>query len=79
MNTNKKERLIGVILAGGKGSRLDGKGKYNHKFNNNTLLEQVYDRIKSQFGDLFKEYDIQNLKEILNNIILNFENKVYSN
>ena len=50
MNTNNKERLIGVILAGGKGSRLDGKGKYNHKFNNNTLLEQVYDRIKSQFS-----------------------------
>ena len=33
------------------------------------------DRIKSQFGNLFKEYDIQNLKEILDNIILNFENK----
>ena len=35
MNTNK-ERLIGVILAGGKGSRLDGKGKYNQKFKNLT-------------------------------------------
>ena len=50
MNTNNKERLIGVILAGGKGSRLDGKGKYNQKFKNNTLLEQVYERIKSQFS-----------------------------
>ena len=37
MNTNNKERLIGIILAGGKGTRLDGKGKLNHKFNNNTL------------------------------------------
>ena len=33
------------------------------------------DRIKSQFGNLFKEYDIQNLKEILDNLILNFKNK----
>ena len=34
MNTNNKERLIGIILAGGKGTRLDGKGKLNYKFNN---------------------------------------------
>ena len=50
MNTNNKEKLICIILAGGKGSRLDGKGKFNQKFNNNTLLEQVYERIKSQFS-----------------------------
>ena len=50
MNTNNKKRLIGIILAGGKGSRLDGEGKLNQKFNNNTLLEQVYQRIKSQFS-----------------------------
>ena len=50
MNTNYKERLIGIILAGGKGSRLDGKGKFNQKCNNNTLLEQVYERIKNQFS-----------------------------
>ena len=37
MNTYNKEKLIGVILAGGKGSRLDGMGKFNQKFNNNTL------------------------------------------
>ena len=42
------------------------------KFKNIGFME---DRIKSQFGNLFKEYDIQNLKEILDNIILNFENK----
>ena len=50
VNTNNKARLIGIILAGGKGTRLDGKGKLNHKFNNNTLLEHVYERIKSQFS-----------------------------
>ena len=50
MNTNNKKKLIGIILAGGKGSRLDGEGKFNQKFNNNTLLEQVYQRIKSQFS-----------------------------
>ena len=50
MITNYKEKLVGIILAGGKGSRLDGKGKFNQNFNNNTLLEQVYERIKSQFS-----------------------------
>ena len=50
MKTNYKEKLLCVILAGGKGSRLDGKGKFNQKFNNITLLEQVYDRIKNQFS-----------------------------
>ena len=39
-----------VILVGGKGLRLDGKGKYNKKFNHKTLLEHVYDRIKNQFS-----------------------------
>jgi len=42
------------------------------KFKNIGFME---DRIKSQFGNLFKEYDIQNLKEILDNLILNFKNK----
>ena len=50
MNNNNKEKLICIILAGGKGSRLDGKGKFSQKFKNNTLLEQVYERIKSQFS-----------------------------
>ena len=49
MNTKKKIEHICIILAGGKGSRLDGKGKFNQYFNNNTLLEQVYGRIKDQF------------------------------
>ena len=39
-----------LILAGGKGTRLDGKGKLNQKLNNKTLLEHVYDRIKNQFN-----------------------------
>ena len=50
MNNNSTEKLICIILAGGKGSRLDGKGKLNQNFNNNTLLEQVYERLKSQFS-----------------------------
>ena len=50
MNTDNKDRPIGMILAGGKGSRLDGKGKFNQKFNNITLLEQVYERINTQFS-----------------------------
>ena len=68
MNTNNKEKLIGVILAGGKGSRLDGMGKFNQKFNNNTLLEQVYERIKSQFS-----YIAVNVNNKERNVILNLD------
>ena len=68
MNTNNKERLIGIILAGGKGTRLDGKGKLNHKFNNNTLLEHVYKRIKSQFS-----YIAVNVNNKETNVKLNVE------
>lgn len=45
-----KKTLLCIILAGGKGTRLDGKGKLNQKLNNKTLLEHVYDRIKNQFN-----------------------------
>lgn len=41
--------MICVILAGGKGSRLDGQGKYNQVLINKTLLEHVYERVKKQF------------------------------
>ena len=68
MNTNNKERLIGIILAGGKGTRLDGNGKLNHKFNNNTLLEHVYERIKSQFS-----YIAVNVNNKETNVKLNIE------
>ena len=68
MNTNNKEKLIGVILAGGKGSRLDGMGKFNQKFNNNTLLEQVYERIKSQFS-----YIAVNVNNKERNVILKLD------
>jgi len=68
VNTNNKEKLIGVILAGGKGSRLDGMGKFNQKFNNNTLLEQVYERIKSQFS-----YIAVNVNNKERNVILNLD------
>ena len=37
-----------VILAGGKGSRLDGKGKYKELLHNDPLWKHVYDRVKSQ-------------------------------
>ena len=43
-----RDNLVGVILAGGNGSRLDGKGKYNQVFNNKTFLENVYMRINKQ-------------------------------
>ena len=60
----KENGLICVILAGGKGTRLDGKGKLNQYFNNKSLLENVYLKIKNQFSDVAinlnnKETDIK--------------------
>ena len=68
MNRNYKEKLICIILAGGKGSRLDGKGKFNQKFKKNTLLEQVYERIKSQFS-----YIAVNVNNKERNVILKLD------
>ena len=45
-----KNILACVILVGGKGSRLDGDGKYNQKIDKHTLLEHVYNRLKNQFN-----------------------------
>ena len=45
---NKKEEIQCVILAGGKGRRLDGKGKYSQLLCNKTLLEHVFTRVSMQ-------------------------------
>ena len=47
-----KNNFICVILAGGKGTRLDGKGKLNQIFNGKTLLEIVFNRIRYQFSSI---------------------------
>ena len=52
--------LICIILAGGKGSRLDGKGKLNQTFNDKTLLEQVYNTVKNQFS--YVAVNVNNVK-----------------
>ena len=59
---------ICIILAGGKGSRLDGKGKLNQNFNNKTLLEQVYNKVKYQFS-----YVAVNVNNAKRNTKLNIE------
>ena len=41
-----KNKLVCVILAGGKGSRLDKKGKFNEVFDKISLLEHVYNKVK---------------------------------
>ena len=47
MNINELN-IACIILAGGKGSRLDGKGKYNQVLYNKTLLEHVCFRVRGQ-------------------------------
>ena len=49
---NKKENIPCVILAGGRGSRLDGKGKYAQKLLDISLLEHVFNRIKIQTNNI---------------------------
>ena len=43
-----KNKLACVILAGGKGSRLDKKGKFDQVFNKIPLLEHVFNKVKKQ-------------------------------
>ena len=43
-----KNKIVCVILAGGKGSRLDKKGKYTQVFNKIPLLEHVFNKVKKQ-------------------------------
>ena len=47
-NMVEEEQVQCVILAGGKGRRLDGKGKYSQKLHKKTLLEHVYSRMLLQ-------------------------------
>ncbi len=49
---SKKEKIQCVILAGGKGSRLDGRGKFSEKLFNKTLLEHVVTRISKQTSEI---------------------------
>jgi len=39
---SKSKQIQCVILAGGKGSRLDGKGKYSQHLLKKTLLEPCF-------------------------------------
>ncbi len=59
-----KESLICVILAGGKGSRLDGKGKFSQIIKNKTMLEQVYNRVSKQFSCV--AVNVNDKKRIIN-------------
>ncbi len=64
----KKSQIICVILAGGKGSRLDGKGKFLTKLGDLTLLEHVYRRIINQTSKVAinfnkKQTKLFNIKE----------------
>lgn len=63
ISTNNK--LVCVILAGGKGSRLDKKGKFNQALNGKSLLEHVCNKVNKQFKTVAINY---NKKEIDNNL-----------
>ena len=39
-------------MAGGRGTRLDGKGKYSQILFNKTLLEHVIDRLSTQTSNI---------------------------
>ncbi len=55
------EQIQCVILAGGKGSRLDGKGKYSQKLLSKTLLEHVFIRMSVQTNKIAVNFHDNNL------------------
>ena len=60
-----KNKLVCVILAGGKGSRLDKKGKFDQVFNKIHLLEHVFNKVKKQSDLIVVNF---NKKETKSNI-----------
>ena len=60
-----KNKLVCVILAGGKGSRLDKKGKFDQVFNKIPLLEHVFNKVKKQSDLIVVNF---NKKETKSNI-----------
>ena len=71
-----KNKLVCVILAGGKGSRLDKKGKYNQVFNNMSLLEHVYNKVKKQLDVIAVNF---NNKETKSNLEIKCIYDIYQN
>ena len=57
----KNEHIQCVILAGGKGSRLDGKGKYSQQLLSKTLLEHVFIRMSVQTNQIAVNFHDNNL------------------
>ena len=49
---SRNQEIQCVILAGGRGTRLDGKGKYSQILCDKTLLEHVFDRLSIQASNI---------------------------
>jgi molybdenum cofactor guanylyltransferase len=52
MRMPTREEITGLVLAGGRGSRMGGVDKGLVEFNGRTLVERVIDRIRPQVGTL---------------------------
>ena len=59
-NMINNKLILCVILAGGKGSRLDGKGKYSQLLCRRTLLEHVYTRVAAQTSQIAVNFKNKN-------------------
>ena len=59
----KKHKVQCVILAGGQGRRLDGKGKYSQPLRNKSLLEHVYSRMLIQTDYVAVNFREEKFKE----------------
>ena len=59
----KKHKVQCVILAGGQGRRLDGKGKYSQPLRNKSLLEHVYSRMLIQTDCVAVNFREEKFKE----------------
>jgi molybdopterin-guanine dinucleotide biosynthesis protein A len=52
-----KSKILGVILAGGKGTRMGGEEKGLIKLNNKSLIEYSIERLKPQVNRLVINYN----------------------
>mgnify|MGYP001388549130 CR=1 FL=1 len=63
-----KDKILGVILAGGLSKRMGGFDKSLIKINNKTLLETTYNLVKKQLSNVVVNSNINLKKELKSNI-----------
>ena len=70
MKKNKKQIIVGMILAGGRSRRMDFNDKSLKKISKHTLLDRVINRAKKQVDYLLINSNSSNIKKIYNEYVV---------